>query len=221
MFSGCRLDFLFDRHQVGIATQVTLSDSTKGLVSFSNIKGDTTDVVVGFTGNCGEGGNNCVSGSGLFGTTLGSYKLWITGGPPLLTPPDVFDIYGVNLDGATISFSLLLTDSSLLQGTFDLGQLSGGSTRAPEFLGNFTASYVSGDFVGSFVVGETSADDFTVFLAKGVDVDLVYQSQKKGAMVAGPISSGEIIAPVPEPGSLGLLGTGLLTAAGFLRRRVL
>jgi hypothetical protein len=35
----------------------------------------------------------------------------------------------------------------------------------------------------------------------------------------GIISSGEI-PPVPEPGTLTLLGTGLIAAAGFLRRKV-
>jgi hypothetical protein len=35
----------------------------------------------------------------------------------------------------------------------------------------------------------------------------------------GLVSSGEI-PPVPEPGTLTLLGTGLIAAAGFLRRKV-
>jgi hypothetical protein len=206
---------------VASANQVTLGNSTTGNVKFTNVQGDTTDVQVSFTGNCGEGGSNCVSGLGLYGTDEGSYKMWITGGTPLLTPPDSFAVYGVNLNAATVHFWMKLTTggSGTLTGTVNLEQLSGGSTRVPEFLGDFTASTVSGAFLSSFAPGVTTPGDFSVFLPNTVNVDHVFGG-KRGAYVQGPISSGELL-PTPEPASLGLLGTGLLTMAGVIRRRLL
>ncbi len=207
---------------ISAATQVTFAESTTGQVIFTNVDGNQSDVTFGYTGDCGEGGNNCVAGFGLYGSTLGTYKMWITGGPPQLTPPNAFDIYGVDLHGATMNFSMLLSDShsSLLEGVIDLQMLSGGSTRAPEFLGEFTPSFVSGAFSNDFTVGVTGPDDFTITLSKTADVDVVFNSQQKGMSIQGPISSGEILPGTPEPGSLVLMGTGLLSMAALLKRRL-
>jgi len=206
---------------VASANQVTIGNSTTGNVKFTNVHGDTKDVQFSFTGNCKEGGNNCVSGSGLYGTDVGSYKMWITGGSPLLTSPDSFDVYGVNLNAATVHFwmKLMTGGSGTLTGTVNLEQLSGGSIREPELLGGFTATTVSGAFLSSFSPGITTPGDFTVFLNNTINVDQVFGG-KKGAHVQGPISSGEIL-PTPEPANLGLVGTGLLMMAGVIRRRFL
>ena len=57
---------------VASANQVTIGNSTTGNLKFTNVHGDTKDVQFSFTGNCKEGGNNCVSGSkGIIACTCG------------------------------------------------------------------------------------------------------------------------------------------------------
>jgi hypothetical protein len=68
-------------------------------------------------------------------------------------------------------------------------------------------------FVGTFTV-QTSTPGFASQGFKAgavVDADFV--------TYAGHMSSGEIVAPVPEPATFALVGSGLLAAAGFLRRK--
>lgn len=198
---------------IGNANQITLGGSS-GQVRFTNQGAGV--VSFNFTGNCSHA--DCLSGLGLYGSTIGSYKMWITGGPPRLQTPNNFDIYPVNEKGATINFSMILQKGlGTITGTVGLEFLSGGSTRAPEFLGDFTTASASGLFVGAFPVGVTVPGDFTIFLPRTLNVDLVYAGTRKS--LQGPLSSGEIIG-TPEPASLGLLGSGLLTMAGLLRRRL-
>jgi hypothetical protein len=58
-------------------------------------------------------------------------------------------------------------------------------------------------------------DDFTVNLGHNQTVSQIFQVP--GAQTSGNVSSGEL-APAPEPGALGLVGSGVLALAGLLRR---
>lgn len=197
----------------GSASQITLGEST-GQIVFTNEGSHLVDF--NFNGTCGH--PNCISGLGLFGSTIGSYKIWIAGGPPQLEPPNSFDIYPVNEEGATVNFSMVLNGGlGSITGLIDLQLLSGGSTFGPEFLGSFTAETTSGLFVGAFPIGTALDDDFTINLTHSMDVDAVYQDVTHS--IHGPLSSGEILT-TPEPSTLGLLGGGLLTMAGLLKRRL-
>ena len=157
----------------------------------------------------------------MFGNTLGTYELWQTGsGNPTLTN-QVFDIYSVNMGTAVLNFSFVLTDAqhSSIAGTVDLETLIGGSTKAPEFIGLFTPVSESGVFLNAgYPIGSKLDMDLTVRLGSSSTVNDVYAGLTRS--IKGSVSSGEIPS-VPEPTSLGLLGSGLLTMAGILKRRML
>ena len=87
--------------------------------------------------------------------------------------------------------------SDKVVGTLTLDNISGGA-------------YVTGTYL---VTSATSGFGTTGYpVGALVDVDFV--------VYKGYISSGQIVPdPVPEPGSIALMGSGLLGLAGFLRRR--
>lgn len=58
------------------------------------------------------------------------------------------------------------------------------------------------------------------FRTVGVTVQLTVNTGKGFFNGCGKISSGDTSVVVPEPGSLGLLGTGLISLAGLLRRKL-
>lgn len=223
MYKRC-CHFLLLTAVVSLATTIasasaiaTLSASTNGSVKFVNTNGNTSDVTFSFTANCQQGGANCVTGSSLFGSELGTYKMWITGGSPLLTPPSS-GTYGVSMNGSTLHVLMTLQDGSVLGGTVVLTDLIGGGTQGPQFQGNFTGATVTQDFVGSYTVGATTFGDFTINLPKNFSVDKVFNSSTPGFTSKGPLSSGELV-PVPEPSTLGMMAPALLGIAGLVRKR--
>jgi hypothetical protein len=193
------------------ANQISLAEGTLGHVQFT---GTTTDATAGFAGTCSKG-SHCVAGLGLYGSQVGNYDIWMTGGTLALSNP-VGDTYQVS-GPAVVHFFFSLDLSDQVQGTLQLQQMTGGSTVAPEFIGNFTATSASGVFAGLFGIGVPNPADFTVSISKNHTVDQVYKVS--GKTITGRVSSGELLA-TPEPTTLGLLGSGLLTMAGFLRRRL-
>jgi hypothetical protein len=70
-----------------------------------------------------------------------------------------------------------------------------------------------GFFAGNFDITSTTPGFAAIGFGKGLaDIDFVTYK--------GLLSSGEINSPsVPEPGTIALVGSGLLAAAGMLRRR--
>jgi hypothetical protein len=199
---------------MGFADQITLSNSTTGQVQFT---GTTTAANVRFTGTTCSKGTDCVAGFGLYGADLGSYQIWITGGNLSLGQP-TGDTYPVISGNAIVNFYFTLGAAGSLQGTLGLQELIGGSTKAPEFLGSFTASAASGVFAGAFPLGVAADTDFTVHMGNAKSVNQIYHAN--GISSSGYLSSGEVVAPTPEPATLGLLGSGMLTMAGLLKRRL-
>jgi hypothetical protein len=198
------------------ADQVSLGESNLGNVQFANNGGTTR---MSFTATCGVN-PDCISGFGLLGSDVGTYQIWITGVNPKLDPPNAFDIYPVDMTGSTINFSFtLFMGLGNLTGTINAQTITGGSI-APELIGTFTTTSSSGAFVPDWVAGLTTDTDFTVSLAhQTMLLDQVFVTP--GSSTSGPLSSGEILPQVPEPSTLGLLGSGLLAMAGVLKRRLL
>jgi PEP-CTERM motif len=192
--------------------QVILGVSETGDVVFTNTGGN--NVTIGFDGNCGEGGANCLAGTAYYGTTVGNYDMWIASGTPTLGTPTGF-LYPVNMNGAVIDFASTI-GSFTLDGTVDLTSVSGG-TQTPTFAG--TLLITSSNLPG-YGVGQQSGMDFVVNLDGNPSLESVYSGLS--GSTSGYLSSGEVSPPptVPEPGSIALFGSGALAVAGVLRRKL-
>lgn len=196
---------------LGLAqTQITIGNSTSGTVTFAG-QGTTT---VSFVGSCASSSRNCVSGYAYLGSNAGTYNMWITGSNPTLSATGSPDVFAVNMNGGTLHFSFSL-GSSTFAGTITLTTLKDG-TLAPQFLGSLSVTSATGLFAGIYAPGQTIPFDMTISLPKGPTVG---QVNAAGGSTSGSVSSGEII-PAPEPGTIALLGSGLLAVGGFLKRRL-
>lgn len=101
--------------------------------------------------------------------------------------------------------------SGVPNGTLFSGTFSGPVTWTLVTLANGTHNYtLTGSLSGTSVNGP----------AVGVTVQLTINTGKGYFNGSTTISSGDTNVVVPEPGSLGLLGTGLIGLAGVVRRKL-
>jgi hypothetical protein len=193
------------------AVQITLSSSPSGSVVFTGT-GSTPEVTFGFSGTCGTH-SNCLTGNALLepSATLGTYQMWMVGGPDtltLLSPGNYavgmpFPVWlSVTFGGSTLTTQLALVD------------VFGGTGRAPSFEGDFLSATTTGTIPG-FPNGVSGTVDFAIRLQGGPGINTL----GAGSTVKGFLSSGELV-PTPEPSSLALLGTGVISLAGAIRRRM-
>ncbi|HYM75160.1 MAG TPA: PEP-CTERM sorting domain-containing protein [Candidatus Dormibacteraeota bacterium] len=97
-------------------------------------------------------------------------------------------------------------------GTLFTGTFSGPVTWTLVTLSNGTHNYT--------LTGSLSGTTNTGLTTVGVTVQLTINTGKGFFNGSTTISSGDTSVVVPEPGSLGLLGTGLLAVGGLIRRKV-
>lgn len=156
---------------------------------------------------------------------------------------DQFNISFTSTDGLGYFGSGIFNATSLGGGEWLItGVVSGSVTDGPGGFGTSAITNVNGDFSADndlflppIAQGFFDLNGFTFGLANGIDVNLFAIDNNNGtfspAAVDGngnnPIEAEFVTesvtpvttSPVPEPGSLALLGTSVLGAAGLLRRR--
>jgi hypothetical protein len=136
-----------------------------------------------------------VSGFAYQGAGTGTYG-FINGFIPVTGQVGNIYTLGVNSEAVTIAIG-----PDTMSGFFVLDSFAQLSPRVAAFLGTFTVSSATSGFRSDgFKPGVTVDADFTTY--------------------RGHMSSGEIVAPVPEPASFALVGSGLLALAGMLRRKL-
>jgi len=152
-------------------------------------------------------GNYAVSASGaatLTSTNGGTTFTW-NGGPLSFT----FNDNGINGTGAVVT------------GLATVGTISD-HTQNPKFVtqllvtGNTAAT---GTTLSEFVVGNTFDFDFNLNVGQFPSgfLDVIYNSAA-GTSTTGNLNTGAVVTP--EPGSMVLLGTGLIGLGGTLRRKL-
>lgn len=188
--------------------QVTLSQSVVGTVDFAKSGSILTSFwFSGTLAECGAGRVGCVSGTALLDPNgdTGTYWMWIVGSHPTLSVLDTFaGVYSVNPGAYSIDLEVDLSNGNKLTATLALANLIAGHFGPPQFSGTYTTTSATSEFYsdGFSPAGRPGEFDVTV---KGLH---------------RPISSGEVDAPVPEPSSLALLGTGVVGLAGLIRRKI-
>jgi hypothetical protein len=142
-------------------------------------------------------------------------------------------VTGNDLGGITFSTGSLASGSLQMGGTFNgggsfviTGNGTGGIPNGTIFNGSFTGPVtwtlitlangthnytLTGSVSGTWLGGGT---------VSGATVQLTINTGKGFFNGSTTISSGDTNITVPEPGTLGLLGTGLLGLAGALRRKL-
>jgi PEP-CTERM motif len=141
-------------------------------------------------------------------------------------------ITGNNLGSVTFSTGALASGSLQMGGTFAAGgnfTITGNGTNGipngtifnGTFNGPVTWTLVTlANGTHNYTMTGTVTGSLGTFSTNGVTVQLTINTGKGFFNGSAQISSGDTNIVVPEPGTLGLLGTGLVGIAGLVRRKL-
>lgn len=210
-------------------TPINLGASTQQVTFTAATTPDTTvSVQLGScVGNiCTLSGTATDSSSGFVGTY--TFTTDTTGGQVTANYPENGSVYGASMNGATTTFQYTNNNGGgtpdSLTGTVVWTAINDGSPN-PTLKGVLTITNVSGPsaFTSLFAGITTVQIDFTLSSMPCGSGDTSNCTLTEmfttgnGATNGETISAGQIVTP--EPGTLALFGSGLLTLGGFLRRR--
>lgn len=173
-----------------------------------------------------------VTGSGLGGVAtypdtspfVGFYKFWFgSGSMPSISNVSPFN-YDVNMGAAILWLQVCVqtctggSNPGQFLAEVTIQSITTFNPKTPQVSGYMTIMSSSGMLAADFPVN--SQPIFDVNLTKitpSTGIDYVYTHP--GSSITGEISSGEVIPTTPEPGTLVLMGSGLVGLAGIARRK--
>jgi hypothetical protein len=199
-------------------SNISLSGTSSGNVIFTGTGSGNLSLSLGAC----AGGSNCIdgsaSGNGAFGS--GGFPLngfFIISGASSLTLTNTSPT-SWNITGGTFNFIFSSAadggGTNFLSGTLslvNLGQSGGSGTFNTQFVANLTG--LSGTLAGLF----TSAGGIAN-ISLNLSTSSNLSSLGLGSTETGTLDHGAITT-TPEPGTMVLLGSGLLALGGFLRRQ--
>jgi len=170
-----------------------------------------------------KGGTIAISSSGI--TSKGSQLVQFNG---IVAPP------GKSMGSVSFSTGALTSGSIATGGTFSstgssfvvIGKGNFGQPKGVIFNGAFVGDIAwtlvsqSGQVLTFTLSGQIQGMDFNGRLVKGTTTQTIVTTVTQLAKGIGHIKTGTTNIAVPEPGTLGLLGTGLLAIGGVIRRRI-